>query len=98
MTVVGAAAGTSAVPGHGAPAARFNVLCSALLRSVGLTSSRLLLRLQLKDNRNICGSGACGKETSALPCSPRRQDTPMGSLEDQKSLCVCAVGERQRPE
>lgn len=27
MTVVGAAAGTSAVPGHGAPAARFNVLC-----------------------------------------------------------------------
>lgn len=27
MTVVGAAAGTSAVPGHGAPAASFNVLC-----------------------------------------------------------------------
>lgn len=27
MTVVGAAAGTSAVPGHGAPAACFHVLC-----------------------------------------------------------------------
>lgn len=27
MTVAGAAAGTSAVPGHGAPAACFNVLC-----------------------------------------------------------------------
>jgi hypothetical protein len=70
--------------------------CSALLRGVGLVSSRLLLWLQLRDNRNGCGPGACGKEASTLQCSSHRQDTPRSTL-GIKGVYIHVMGELKSP-